>query len=72
MKERTETITQQIARQLGGVWKAVRDGWGWMYECDDGRTVRRYAECVLTYDGYSDEKFNTVYMTDDGTRVFVY
>lgn len=54
-------IAAQLAERLGGSWRAVRDGFGWMYRCDDGRTVRRYGEPVLGYDGYSDTEFNTVY-----------
>ena len=66
-------IVKQLNQRLGGTWKAVRSdlsGFGWMYVQDGtGRTVRPYAESVLDYDGYSDTKFVTVYIDNNGVTV---
>lgn len=61
MRRRKQSVAEQIAQQLGGTWRAIRDGFGWRYESTDGREVRRYAAPVLDYDGYSDTKFAAVY-----------
>lgn len=29
----------RLKRAVGGNWKAVRNGFGWRYESDDGRTA---------------------------------
>lgn len=36
-------IPTYLATHFGGEWKARRDGFGWRYECDDGRTANWYA-----------------------------
>lgn len=66
-----QPIAEQLATTAGGKWTAVRDGFGWLYRSDDGRTVRRYSEARLGYDGYSDTEFNTVYIDDRGNRLLV-
>ena len=72
MAAHRESIADQIARQLGGNWHAVRNGFGWRYESDDGREVRRYAYPVADWTGYSDSEFTTVYEeTGTGKRVYV-
>lgn len=63
---RRVSIARRLEEELGGRWRAVRDGFGWRYECSDGREVRRYAAPVLDYDGYSDTKFNSYYSADGG------
>lgn len=59
-------VARQLESLLGGSWKAVREGFGWVYECSDGRIVRSYASPILEYDGYSDSKFNIFYSVDGG------
>lgn len=72
MAKRKEPVADQIARQLGGSWRAVRDGWGYRYESADGREVRRYAYPVSDWTGYSDTEFTTVYEeVGTGRRVYV-
>lgn len=62
---RKEPVAQQLARVLGGSWKAVRCGFGYEYHGPNGRIVRSYAEPILDYDGYSDTRF-LVYYSEDG------
>lgn len=59
-------IVGQLARVVGGEWKAVRDGMSWKWVRSDGYVVRSYAESVLEFDGYSDTNFLTVYYGSDG------
>lgn len=33
------SITKGLGENYGGTWKAVRNGFGWAYKCDDGRTA---------------------------------
>ncbi len=66
-------IAQQIEAQLGGTWRAVRNGFGWKWEDATGRVVRAYSESVMDYTGWSDSVFNTVFIEDKtGRRVFVH
>jgi hypothetical protein len=37
MKCTAENTSAILSRIVGGRWKAVRNGFGWSYECDDGR-----------------------------------
>jgi len=67
--KRKRPIAEQLKVVLGGDWKAVRDGFCWYYVSTDGRTVRRYAEPILEWDGYSDTNFAIVYYDDQGNRV---
>ena len=68
-KPRRHPIAKQLSEKLGGNWRAVRNGFGWYWVCSDGREVRKYAEGVLDYDGYSDSEFYTVYYDKGGKRV---
>lgn len=36
-------IAAFLTKNHGGNWKAVRNGFGWAYECDDGRSAAWYA-----------------------------
>jgi hypothetical protein len=64
-----KTIADQLNQIAGPGWKAVREpgtfGWRWT---DGTRTIRAYSESVLTWDGYSDSEFNTVYLDDHNRR----
>lgn len=37
------SITEYLNENYGGTWRAVRNGFGWAYECDDGRAAQWYA-----------------------------
>lgn len=38
------SVADELARFVGGKWKAVRYGFGWEYLCEDGRRARWYGE----------------------------
>jgi hypothetical protein len=62
-------VVVQLAEQLGGKWKAIRDGFGWYWVGPNGRTIRPYSELIMGYDGYLDDKFNIAYIDDKGVKV---
>ncbi len=68
---RHKPIAQQLAEKYGGEWKTVRNGFGWYYVGPSGRKVRRYAQPILDWDGYSDTEFAVVYLDNKGNRMDV-
>ena len=66
-KRKTKSkIALQLQERLGGVWKAVRDGFGWRWISEDGREVRAFAQSTMN--DWGDDWF-TVYYDNEGRHV---
>lgn len=61
-------IAKQLAEKFGGEWKAIRDGFGWMWKGPSGREVRCYSQLTPRHDS-DDETCMTVYINDSGVTV---
>lgn len=56
-----------LSRNVGGTWKAVRNGFGWAYESDDGRRAEWRAE-VGGFCGDDDIGSGLYVFKGDGTH----
>lgn len=63
-----EPIIRQLERRFKGKWRAVRQGFGWMWKGPNGMTVRTYSQLTPQYDG-DDETCISVYIDNNGVTV---